>query len=108
MGCRTRESVTMVSFTREHGNALFHIRRRPNSNLQEIANGVHCLDKISLGGSLRPKVSLRIGLREDARGADEVPRGQREACVSMILLRRDVLTDKIRERGNQDLKKRHT
>jgi hypothetical protein len=39
-------------------------------------------------------------LREDAGGTDKVPRGQGEACVSVILLSCDILTeDQVVERS---------
>ena len=81
--------------------SLFHFGRCPNSNLQEIANGVHRLDQLCLGGPLCPKICLRVGLWEDAGGTDEVPRGQREARISVILLSGDILTDKIRSWRDQ-------
>src|ERR1700753_1503656 len=58
-----RESVTAISVKTGLIYPLFHIRRRSNSNLQEVANSVHRLGKLTLSGSLCPKVCLRVGLR---------------------------------------------
>ena len=63
----TRESVTMVPARTRRIYPLFHIRRCPDSNLQEIANSVHCLYETCLGGSFGPEVRFCVRLREDAR-----------------------------------------
>ena len=62
-----------------------------DADLEEVPDGVHGLDEPRLRRLERPEVRLRVGLREDAWRADEIPRGEREARVAMALLRRDVL-----------------
>ena len=72
-------------------DALGYARLRADSDFVEVSDGVHSLCEPRLGGLLRPEVRLGVGLGEHARRADEVPRGEREACVAVALLCRDVL-----------------
>lgn len=64
---------------------------RPDADLHKVPDGVHRLGEPALGRLLRPEKGLRVRLREHAGRADEVPRGEREARVAVVLLRRDVL-----------------
>jgi len=72
-------------------NALLRARWGPDADLQEIADGIHGLGQTGLCRFLCPEEGFSVGLREHARGADEIPGREGEAGVTMILLCGDVL-----------------
>ena len=82
-------------------HALLHARLGADADLEEVPDGVHGLDEPRLRRLERPEVRLRVRLREDAWRADEIPCGQREARVAMVLLRRDVLRVSKEQVGKQ-------
>lgn len=65
-----------------------------DANLGEISDSVHGLCQSRLCSPLSPKIGFSVRLREDSRGADEVPGGKRKAGVPVVLLRSDVLSEK--------------
>jgi ferredoxin len=75
----------------EKENLLSRIRRRPDPDLKEVADGVHCLREPLLCRTLCPKVCPRVAMQEYARGAKEMPCRECEACIEMVPLRSDVL-----------------
>ena len=73
-----------------------------DANLGEVPDSVHRLRESRLCSPPGPKIGLSVRLREDSRGTDEVPGGKRKACVSVVLLRSDILS----QRSESDYKKR--
>ena len=65
------------------------------TNLGEVSYGVLRLSETSLSSLLCPQVGFRVGLGEHTGRSDEVPGGQREARLAVLLLGGDVLKQAI-------------
>ena len=76
---------------RKRKHALLPVRLGADADLEKVADGVHGFDEPALRCFPCPEVRLCVRLWEDAWRADEIPCGQREARVTMVLLRGDVL-----------------
>ena len=67
-----------------------------DADLEKVPHGIHGFCEPPLRSAFCPEERLRVGLREHARGADEVPSGQRKTRVTVVLLGGNVL----RRRGS--------
>lgn len=83
--------MSRTTDTEEKRDALGKVGLRANAHFRKIPHGIHRLDEPRLPRLLCPQVRLRIGLREHAGRADEVPGRERKARVAVVLLGGDVL-----------------
>ena len=74
------------NLNRKKSNSLRHASSRPNADFQKVTHGIHSFSQAALGSFLRPQEGLGIGLWEDTRGTDEVPRCEGKASVAVVLL----------------------